>query len=386
MRVRAITIGLDPGFPLNRELVATAGRFAARVRTACADAGVLVQTVRLATPPFPLYLGGRTETEILRFAAEIEGCCREHGIDYCSLGPLDLQHAAESRLLALVPPLIARTEAVFVSAVLGGKDAPAQAAAARAIARVIGDIARLTPMGFGNLRFAALVNCPPHIPFFPAAFHAGQPAYTVALEAADVVAAACAPGLNLAEVRASLRRELESRILPLQNLLQQLAGHEFVFRGIDLSPAPGPTPEASIAYALERLGLGRFGEPGTLTAAALVTAALKETSLYTCGYCGLMLPVLEDVGLAERNNQGLLRLSGLLAYSAVCGTGLDTIPLPGDVSEAQLLALLLDVATLGWKLGKPLSARLFPIPGKQAGEQTEFNFAYFVNTRVMAVE
>jgi uncharacterized protein len=100
----------------------------------------------------------------------------------------------------------------------------------------------------------------------------------------------------------------------------------------------------------------------------------------------LMLPVLEDVGLAERNTQGLLRLSSLLAYSAVCGTGLDTIPLPGDVSEAQLTAVLLDVATLGWKLAKPLSARLFPIPGKQAGERTEFDFAYFVNTTVMAVE
>jgi uncharacterized protein (UPF0210 family) len=142
----------------------------------------------------------------------------------------------------------------------------------------------------------------------------------------------------------------------------------------------------SIAYAIERLGLGRFGEPGTVTAAALITAALKETSLRTCGYCGLMLPVLEDAGLAERNNQGLLRLSSLLAYSAVCGTGLDTIPLPGDVSEAQLAAVLLDVGTLGWKLGKPLSARLFPVPGKRAGEYTEFDFAYFVNTRIMAVE
>lgn len=386
MRVRAITIGLDPGFPLNRQVVATAGRFAARVRAACGEVGVPVQTVRLATPPFPLYLGGRGEAEILRFAAEIEECCREHGIDYCSLGPIDLQRDAERGLLTLVPALIAHTEAVFVSAVLGGKGNPVQASAAQAIARVIRDIARLTPLGFGNLRFAALVNCPPHIPFFPAAFHAGQPACALALEAADVVAAACTPSLTVTEVRVLLRRELESRILPLQNLLQQLVGHEFVFRGVDLSPAPGPTPETSIAYALERLGLGRFGEPGTLTAAALVTAALKETSLYTCGYCGLMLPVLEDVGLAERNNQGLLRLSSLLAYSAVCGTGLDTIPLPGEVSEGQLIALLLDVATLGWKLGKPLSARLFPIPGKQAGEWTEFDFAYFVNTRVMAVE
>jgi uncharacterized protein (UPF0210 family) len=98
-----------------------------------------------------------------------------------------------------------------------------------------------------------------------------------------------------------------------------------------------------------------------------------------------MLPVLEDVGLVERNNQGLLRLSNLLAYSAVCGTGLDTIPLPGEASTEQLAAVLLDVATLGWKLRKPLSARLFPIPGKQAGDLTEFDFSYFVNTRVMAI-
>ena len=386
MKVRAITIGIDPGFPLNRQAVAAAGRFAMRVRTACEDIGVPVQTSRLATPPFPLYLGEHTDAEILRFTAELEECCRAHGIDYCSLGPVDPQVDSESRCLSLVPTLIAQTETVFASATLGKPDRSGQASAVHAIARVIGDIARFTPAGFGNLRFAALVSCPPHIPFFPAAFHAGEPAFALALEAADVVAAACVPSLDLAEVRVLLRRELEKQVLPVQNLAQQLAGREFVFRGIDLSPAPGPAPETSIAYALERLGLGRFGEPGTLTAAALITAALKETSLHTCGYCGLMLPVLEDAGLAERNNQGLLRLSSLLAYSAVCGTGLDTIPLPGDVGEAQLTALLLDVATLGWKLGKPLSARLFPIPGKQAGERTEFDFAYFVNTKVMAME
>ena len=386
MKVRAITVGLDPGFPLSSEKVAAAGRFAARVRAACEDTGVPVQTVRLATPPFPLYLRERTEAEILRFAGELERCCRENGIDYCALGPVNCEVDAEVRLLAILPTLIAETEAVFTSAVLGAGGQPARVSTARAIARVIRDIARATPGGFGNLRFAALVNCQPHIPFFPAAFHAGEPAFALALEAADVVAAVCALNPDLADVSVSLRRELEKRGGPLQHLAQRLEGQGFVFRGIDLSPAPGPEPEVSIAYAIERLGLGRFGEPGTLTAAALITVALKETSLRTCGYCGLMLPVLEDAGLAERNNQGLLRLSSLLAYSAVCGTGLDTIPLPGDVSEAQLAALLLDVGTLGWRLGKPLSARLFPVPGKRAGEYTEFDFAYFVNTKIMAVE
>jgi uncharacterized protein (UPF0210 family) len=178
---------------------------------------------------------------------------------------------------------------------------------------------------------------------------------------------------------------MEERLFPLQKIARRLEGNGYAFRGFDLSPAPGPGRETSIAYALEELGLGRFGEPGTLTAIALVAGALKNTSLQTCGYCGLMLPVLEDSGLAERNNEGLLHLSSLLCYSAICGTGLDTIPLPGDVTVEQLAAILLDVATLAVRLKKPLSARLFPIPGKKEGDMTEFDFPYFLNTRVMGL-
>jgi hypothetical protein len=352
----------------------------------CEKAGVTVQTLRLATPPFPSYLEECAEGEVIGFARELERCCQEHSIDYCALGPVNPGVKAEARFLDFLPRLIAKTDSIFVGATLGADARQADVSAAQAIARVIREISRSTPGGFGNLRFAALVNCPAHIPFFPAAFHVGEPAFALALEAADVVAAVCTPGSDLVDVTVSLRRELERRVAPLQQIGERLEGQGFLFRGVDLSPAPGPEPEASIAYAIERLGLGRFGEPGTLTAAGLITAALKETKLRTCGYCGLMLPVLEDAGLAERNNQGLLRLSGLLAYSAVCGTGLDTIPLPGEVSEAQLAALLLDVGTLGWKLGKPLSARVFPVPGKRAGDYTEFDFAYFVNTKVMAVE
>ena len=96
-----------------------------------------------------------------------------------------------------------------------------------------------------------------------------------------------------------------------------------------------------------------------------------------------MLPVLEDAGLAERNNQGKLSLPQLLTYSAVCGTGLDTIPLARNVSQQQLMGLLADVGALGWKLQKPLSVRLLPIPGKQVGEMTTFDFSYFVNTQIM---
>jgi hypothetical protein len=305
-------------------------------------------------------------------------------MEYCSIGPVNPQREEEQRLFAMLPTLIAETQTIFASVVLAASGQPLHVSTGQAIAQAIHTIAQSTDEGFGNLRFAAVVNCGPHIPFFPAAYHAGEAAFSLALEAADIVAAVAQPARELGDFRTALVAEFERQVLPLQQLAQRLEGQGFVFRGIDISPAPGPG--ASIAYAMERCGLGRFGEPGTLAVAAQITAALKATSLHTCGYCGLMLPVLEDVGLAERNDQGLLRLSTLLSYSAVCGTGLDTIPVAGDVSIEKLTALLVDVAALGWKLGKPLSARLLPIPGKQAGDKTNFDFAYFVNTRVMDIE
>ena len=98
-----------------------------------------------------------------------------------------------------------------------------------------------------------------------------------------------------------------------------------------------------------------------------------------------MLPLLEDYGLAKRNTEGQFGIYDLLVYSSVCGTGLDTIPLPGDVTLKKLNALLIDFASLSCKLCKPLSARLMPIPGKDAGDMTDFDFPYFVNSQIMDI-
>jgi uncharacterized protein (UPF0210 family) len=74
----------------------------------------------------------------------------------------------------------------------------------------------------------------------------------------------------------------------------------------------------------------------------------------------------------------------LLLYSALCGTGLDTVPLPGDISADALAAILLDVAAIALRLDKPLTARLMPLPGKVAGDPVAFDFPYFADSRVMA--
>jgi len=91
---------------------------------------------------------------------------------------------------------------------------------------------------------------------------------------------------------------------------------------------------------------------------------------------------MEDAGLVRRWEEGWLNLEKLLTFSAVCGTGLDTVPVPGSTTIAELAGVISDVASLAVRLAKPLSVRVMPIAGKEAGERTTFSSPYMVNTLI----
>jgi uncharacterized protein (UPF0210 family) len=155
------------------------------------------------------------------------------------------------------------------------------------------------------------------------------------------------------------------------------------YLGIDASPAPGL--DASIGRTIETLTGTPFGGPSTLAACAALTDVLKALTVETCGYTGLMLPVLEDPVLARRADERRYAVSELLLYSSVCGTGLDVVPLPGDATDRALAAVVSDMAALAAKYQKPLSARLLPIPGRKAGERVRFDNPHLTETAVMAL-
>ena len=117
-----------------------------------------------------------------------------------------------------------------------------------------------------------------------------------------------------------------------------------------------------------------------------MTGAIKSLDVKTCGYSGLMLPVLEDPRLAQRAGEGRFSVRDLLLYSSVCGTGLDVVPIPGDTTVETIAALLRDVATLSSRLQKPLSARLFPIPGKRAGDIAHFSDPLLTDCAILPVD
>ena len=157
-----------------------------------------------------------------------------------------------------------------------------------------------------------------------------------------------------------------------------------LYLGIETPPAPGP--DASIGEVIETISNAPFGSTSTLPACANITDGLKNLRLRTCGYSGLMLPVVEDIVLAKRAAVGRYGIQELLLYSSVCGTGLDVVPVPGDSSIKSLESVIGDVAALSARYQKPLSARLFPIPGKKEGDAVTFDNPFLTDSVVMAID
>ena len=385
MKIRAITYFCNPGWPLDEKKLRAAGTFLAEAQTNFEAAGYEVQTTRLATVPFPLLLGADKVFETPRLAAELNQLLPEIGIAYAALGPAvpDIPDSYH-----VLPNAIAVSKNIFFSAIMADTKRGISLPAINACAEVIVKTSRLDPNGFANMNFAALANVPPGVPFFPGAYHKGnEPAFALAMETADEAVRAFENAETIESGRSALIAALEENAKTLVNTADLLKFKYIVkFGGIDYSLAPFPEETCSLGAAFERIGVPKVGLHGSLAAAAILTDAIDRARFPRAGFSGLMMPVLEDSLLAYRAAEGRLTVKDLLLYSAVCGTGLDTVPLPGDVSSGQIAALLMDVSALALRLDKPLTARLLPVPGKQAGDMTSFDFNFFANSRVMALK
>lgn len=378
MKIRSITCFFDLADPRLEKTLDQLASLSRAARSAFEEAGIEVQTTRLASTPFSQY----TAADPLELAVRLEILAGERGFTYLSLGAALPQYPNS---YAVIPQMLMATRSVFLSAVMATAEAGVDLTALRACAEIITRAAVITPDGFTNLRFAALANVPPFAPFFPAAYAASrQPAFALAIECADTAVDAFTTAESIQAARRALLERLNAAAATLTRTAEHLAvQHHAEFKGLDFSPAPFPEDWCSLGGALERLSGVQLGLHGSLAAAAVLADTLDQGDWLRAGFNGLMLPVLEDSVLARRTTAERLTLKDLLLYATVCGTGLDTVPLPGDSTPQQIAALLLDLAALAVRLDKPLTARLMPVPGKKAGEMTDFAFDFFANGQVM---
>jgi uncharacterized protein (UPF0210 family) len=378
MKIRTITTGIWLKSLVDLEKIAPAAEFNRNAKALFEKEGYEVQTTRIATNSWEEYLPALSSGEILDGVRKIEERCRDLGVSFFNIG-----YAGNPERIRLCSQIVRNSSVISCSGKIGDFGSGVNYENAKSSAEVIKHLSEETENGEGNFRFCAWANCKPGIPFFPAAYHEGETSFSIGLECSDLLVRAFSKSGNLFDAERQLKSTAEQELMKIQDVAQRISIEFTVrFRGIDASLAPSLKEDESIAFAYEKILPGRFGDPGTLAISSVITRVLKSLSVKTCGYSGLMLPVCEDFGLARRAGERTFNLANLLLYSAVCGCGLDVVPLPGDITVDKIEGILLEVATLATTLNKPLSARLLPAPGKKAGEMTSFNSPYLVNCRV----
>lgn len=388
-RIRSITVGLDPADGDPAGLATEVAQLCSQGDALFGERGFEVQTRRLVLPPVRpadavtrYSLGSRLNAiTSLADAADLRWICLP--ID-CSPG------WQEAELVQAATEIAARYKRVFLHFMVADRGVVFDGALA-AYARAVLAISRLSPNGFDNFRVGAGCNIRPNTPFFPFSYHEGARGFSIAVELIgqvhDLVSRSM--GMSIEALREHLIDAVTTTLQRVGEAASELAARSgWQFKGVDASLAPYPDEHRSVAALVERLGPEHTGQNGTLSATALLTNVLKtavsRARVPGAGFNGVMYAPLEDLALAASNNRRHLSASKLLLFSAVCGCGVDMVPLPGDVFPEEIASLTLDVATLSSVLSKPLGVRVLPIPLKAVNEMTDFNHDFLVNTRVMS--
>jgi uncharacterized protein (UPF0210 family) len=378
-KVRAITAFIRIDAAHMESQVSEAVAFLSAAREEYKASGFDVETIRVVTQPLASYTKGMKHADAVALLRKYGELGAKLGFSP-NLGAVQLTDDDDRATVDIAIDVFASTK-INGSLIVAAENG-IHWKSIREAARLVKAVAAKSPNGAGNLNFATAAMVKPYTPFYPAAWHDGPgKTFAVGLESANVVAEVFAQYHDPGPAETKLAEALTKYLLQAEAAAVRVAASsKWNYAGID--PTPAPLGEVSIGRAIENFIGAPFGSGGTMTAAAIITRAVQSTPVKQVGYAGLMVPVLEDAVLAKRWEERTYNMDSLLAYSAVCAGGLDTIPLPGDISEERLARIMGDVASLAWKWHKPLAARLLPAPGKKAGDRTAFADDRMANTIV----
>lgn len=388
MKIRAITLGVDWKQCRQGDFESDLASFFADARARFSQAGFEPRTCRVALPSAVAAPGTDLETT-REMIDRLSMACREldirwfvvpfqgFGKDADEVNSLALEFAQQYEN-AFINYLVTQQRQLDRQAILS----------ASAFVR---DVSQLSDNGFDNFRCGVSFNCRPNGAFFPFTYQEGNQGFSLALELVpqflDTIRRHAREPLEI--IRNAIIEELSPMLRQLDCISQQIEKSTGMnYYGMDTSLAPHPEdPEHSVALIVEQLGIDKFGASGTVFATSILTDTLrsliKSSGVRATGFNGVMYSLLEDRHLSTQASESEAPLiDTLLACSTMCGCGLDMLPLPGDISVKEISAIMLDVAAIAICLDKPLGVRLLPVPGKCAGDFTEFDHDFIHNTRI----
>src|SRR5438128_7168093 len=378
-RIRAVTAFIEIDQNNYASRIEEAQKFLASAKDALNKAGFEGAGGRITTQPFPQYTKGMKTEDAVAFVGKLRDAASKErsGLNIGAAMVHDNDDPAAASLLVEI------LSKVSVNANLITADEQGiHWNGIRQAARIIKQLSERSPHGDANFNFGTIAMMKPYGPYYPGSYHVGKGhAFAIAMEGAEVVGEVFRQYRDPVEAEKHLSAVLNTYTTQVEAVAMQLSKTTGgTYEGIDATPAP--LGDRSIATAIENFLGAPFGSVGTETASGIITRAVQSTAVKHTGYSGIMIPIMEDNVLARRWSEGTFTLDSILAYSAVCAGGVDTLPLPGDVSEEQIARILGDVAWLAYRWNKPLAARLLPAPGKRIGDQTEFANPSLTNTTI----
>jgi len=381
-RIRTITAGVTLINITDTVSIHKAIGFLEKAKQTFIAKGYEVQSVRISTQNLHEIIQGPLTENTIDDLRKIDRILVKKNVSM-AIGELLAGDQYEPKIADCVTRLINKTSNISFSLSIASEKIGTHSKSIKSAAEICRALSENSKGGEGNFRFTASANCPAGIPFFPAAFHKGVNSFAIGLEYPNLITRIFKTS-DWGNAEANLKRVLEKEMKPIELLANTIQNSNWKYDGIDTSPAPGL--DASIGTAIETLTNKPFGSSTTLSACAIITKVIKNLEIKSCGYSGLMLPVIEDKILAKRATEQHYTVEELLLFSSVSGTGLDVIPIPGNTSKESLEGIYQDVAALSLKyFNKALSARLFPIPGKEEGQLVEFENPLLTPSKVMRV-
>ncbi|MBE7706751.1 MAG: PFL family protein [Cyanobacteria bacterium SIG30] len=343
---------------------------------------------RIAVTPISLIGEAAKDMDYVYLAKVLDDAANQVGVDFiggfsalvekgCTKGDI--------ALISSIPEALQKTQRVCSSVNLATSKAGINMNAVLKMGEIIKETANLTADkdGIGAAKLVCFCNSVSDNPFMAGAYcgiNEPECALNIGVSGPGVVKWAVQnmpKDADLGEV-SNLIKKTSFKITTTGELIgRELASRLAIpFGVIDLSLAPTPAENDSVAGIFKAMGLEQAGAHGTTAALAMLNDAVKKggtmASSYVGGLSGAFIPVSEDAEMIEAVNKGALTIDKLEAMTCVCSVGLDMIAIPGNTPNSTISGIIADEMAIGMINKKTTAVRIIPVPNKVEGDKAVY--------------
>lgn len=351
--------------------------------------GIPIVNKRISVTPASLIGSSacKSPEDFVGIAKTLDKAAKELGIDfiggYSALVSKGMTKADENLILS-IPEALSQTDFVCSSVNVGSTKVGINMDAIKLMGEVIKETAYRTKESdsIGCVKLVVFCNAPDDNPFMAGAFHGvteTDAIINVGISGPGVVKSALEghDNDNFGEICEIIKKAAFKITRVGQMIANEASTRMHIPFGIvDLSLAPTPQENDSVAEILEKIGLEMVGAPGTTAALAILNDQVKKGGImavsYVGGLSGAFIPVSEDKGMIEAVKAGSLNIEKLEAMTCVCSVGLDMIAIPGDTSPSTISGIIADETAIGMINQKTTAVRIIPVYGKSVGDMASF--------------